>query len=339
MTQEQYMSISFFTLKPNRLSQLFKLAFTSKALNWVSIAAAAMFATGSALAAEPAQCKKVTFSDPGWTDIGATNGVATTLLETLGYKTQVYLLSVPVGFESLKNGEIDAFMGNWMPAQKDFITKYQSQIDVLRTNLEGVKFTLAVPSYVYDQGVKDFSDLNKFADDFRHRIYGIAPGSPANENLQKMIDKNDFDMKDWQVVESGEQAMLSEVDRAIRRHKFIVFLGWEPHPMNVNYDIKYLSGGDDYFGPNYGGATIHTLTRKGYASECSNVGKLLGNLKFSLTMENEIIDAASKQDTLAKDAARAWIKAHPQVLKDWLEGVTTYTGDPAMPAVTKALGL
>ncbi|BDX02746.1 glycine/betaine ABC transporter substrate-binding protein [Marinomonas pontica] len=286
-----------------------------------------------ALSAEPEQCKKVTFSDPGWTDIGATNGVATTLLKALGYDTQVYLLSVPVGFESIKNGEIDAFMGNWMPAQSAFIDKYKNDIDVVRTNLEGVKFTLAVPKYVFDAGVKDFSDLEKFSKEFRQRIYGIDAGAPANQKLQTMIDTNDFGLKDWKVVESGEQAMLSQVARTIKRDNFIVFLAWEPHPMNVNYDLKYLTGGDKYFGPNYGGATIRTLTRKGYSSECSNVGKLLSNLEFGLTMENEMIASPEKPEKAAAD----WMKAHPEILDKWLQGVTTFDGKPALNIVKQQL--
>lgn len=286
-----------------------------------------------ALSAEPEQCKKVTFSDPGWTDIGATNGVATTLLKALGYDTQVYLLSVPVGFESIKNGEIDAFMGNWMPAQSAFIDKYKNDIDVVRTNLEGVKFTLAVPKYVFDAGVKDFSDLEKFSKEFRQRIYGIDAGAPANQKLQTMIDTNDFGLKDWKVVESGEQAMLSQVARTIKRDNFIVFLAWEPHPMNVNYDLKYLTGGDKYFGPNYGGATIRTLTRKDYSSECSNVGKLLSNLEFGLTMENEMIASPEKPEKAAAD----WMKAHPEILDKWLQGVTTFDGKPALNIVKQQL--
>lgn len=286
-----------------------------------------------AFSAEPEQCKKVTFSDPGWTDIGATNGVATTLLKALGYDTQVYLLSVPVGFESIKNGEIDAFMGNWMPAQSAFIDKYKNDIDVVRTNLEGVKFTLAVPKYVFDAGVKDFSDLEKFSKEFRQRIYGIDAGAPANQKLQTMIDTNDFGLKDWKVVESGEQAMLSQVARTIKRDNFIVFLAWEPHPMNVNYDLKYLTGGDKYFGPNYGGATIRTLTRKGYSSECSNVGKLLSNLEFGLTMENEMIASPEKPEKAAAD----WMKAHPEILDKWLQGVTTFDGKPALNIVKQQL--
>ena len=297
--------------------------------------ASLLIGSSVALSAEPEQCKKITFSDPGWTDIGATNGVATTLLKAMGYETQVYLLGVPVGFESLKNGEIDAFMGNWMPAQSAFMDKYKDNIDIIRTNLEGVKFTLAVPKYVFDAGVKDFADLSKFSQEFRQRIYGIDAGAPANQKLQNMIDSNDFNLKDWKVVESGEQAMLSQVARTVKRDNFIVFLAWEPHPMNVNFDLKYLSGGDKYFGPNYGGATIRTLTRKGYANECPNVAKLLSNLEFGLTMENEIIGSSEKPE----QAAASWIKAHPEVLDKWLQGVTTYDGKPALTTVKKQLSL
>ena len=297
--------------------------------------ASLLIGSSVALSAEPEQCKKITFSDPGWTDIGATNGVATTLLKAMGYETQIYLLGVPVGFESLKNGEIDAFMGNWMPAQSAFMDKYKDNIDIIRTNLEGVKFTLAVPKYVFDAGVKDFADLSKFSQEFRQRIYGIDAGAPANQKLQSMIDSNDFNLKDWKVVESGEQAMLSQVARTVKRDNFIVFLAWEPHPMNVNFDLKYLSGGDKYFGPNYGGATIRTLTRKGYANECPNVAKLLSNLEFGLTMENEIIGSSEKPE----QAAASWIKAHPEVLDKWLQGVTTYDGKPALTTVKKQLSL
>jgi len=304
----------------------------------VALATLALSASLS-YAQEPSQCQKVTFSDPGWTDIGATNGITSTILEGLGYQTEVFLLGVPVGFESLKSGEIDLFMGNWMPAQSGFIDQYKGDIDQIRTNLEGVKFTLAVPEFVYDAGVQSFADLHKFESKFRSKIYGIEAGAPANQNLQKMIDSNDFGLGDWKVVESGEQAMLTQVNRSVRRDKFIVFLGWEPHPMNVNFDLKYLSGGDKYFGPNYGGATIHTLSRKGYSQECSNVGTLVQNLKFSLTMENEIIGEVLNNAKKPKDAAKEWLTANPDVLNTWLEGVTTYQGDNGLAAVKQHLAL
>ena len=59
--------------------------------------------------------------------------------------------------------------------------------------------------------------------------------------------------------------MLSEVQRATSHKEDIVFLGWAPHPMNVNFKIQYLTGGDDSFGPNFGGAVVYTNERAGWA--------------------------------------------------------------------------
>ena len=118
-----------------------------------------------------------------------------------------------------------------------------------------------------------------------------------------------------------------------------MFLGWEPHPMNTNFDMGYLSGADDYFGPDYGGATVYTNTRAGYSDECTNVGQLLNNLSFTLAMENQVMGAIMDDGKNEKDAARAWLKAHPDTLTAWLEGVTTVDGQPGLPAVKQSLGL
>ena len=118
-----------------------------------------------------------------------------------------------------------------------------------------------------------------------------------------------------------------------------MFLGWEPHPMNANFDMTYLSGGDDWFGKNYGGATVYTNVRAGLLQECPNLGHLLSNLKFSLPMENEIMGAILDDGEDPGDAASAWLKEHPDVLDGWLEGVTTFEGEPGLPAVKEHLGI
>lgn len=293
----------------------------------------------SAVSAAPAQCQKVQFTDPGWTDISSTNALASEVLNGLGYETKVSTLAVPIGFEALKSGDIDVFLGNWMPAQQKFIDKYATpgDIDVVGENLAGAKFTLAVPKYAYDAGVKDFADLSEYADQFGGKIYGIEAGAPANQLLQNMIDSGDFNLTDWRLVESGEQGVMSQVKRSMRRDQFIVFLGWEPHPMNTNFDMAYLTGGDKYFGPNFGGATIHTVTRKGYQQECPNVGKLLDNLKFTLTMENTMMGYIMDEGMEPYEAAQKYLKGNPEVLNNWLDGVTTIDGGDALSAVHKHL--
>ena len=88
------------------------------------------------------------------------------------------------------------------------------------------------------------------------------------------------------MVESSEAGMLSEVGYEIKEKQFIVFQGWAPHPMNTMYDFKYLTGGDKFFGPNFGAATVTTQVRKGYLQQCPNVAKFLRNLAFDIDFEN-----------------------------------------------------
>ncbi|MGH8434875.1 MAG: choline ABC transporter substrate-binding protein [Pseudomonas sp.] len=284
-------------------------------------------------AAEPESCSTVRFSDIGWTDISVTTAITSEVLESLGYKTKTTMLSVPVTYKSLAAGkDIDVFLGNWMPTTENDIKPYREAgtVETVRANLEGAKYTLAVPAYAYDAGLKSFADIAKFKDQLEGQIYGIEPGNDGNRLIQSMIDKNAFELKDFKVVESSEAAMLSQLKRATRKNEWMVFLAWEPHPMNTQNKMKYLTGGDDYFGPNLGQATIYTNVRRGYLQECGNVGKLLQNLVFSLEMENQLMDAVLNENQKPRAAAQAWIKANPQVLDTWLAGVSSHDGKPAL---------
>ncbi len=296
---------------------------------------------GQARAGDPEACRTVRFSDVGWTDITATTALASVVLEGLGYEPEATILSVPVTFTSLKNKDIDVFLGNWMPTMEADIRPYldDGSVEQLGVNLEGAKYTLAVPTYLAEKGLRDFADIAKFRDALDGKIYGIEPGNDGNRLIQKMIDENAFGLGGFELVESSEQGMLAEVARKVRRKEAIVFLGWEPHPMNANFDMTYLSGGDDWFGPNYGGATVYTVVRAGYTEECPNVGRFIGNLRFTLQMENEVMKAILDDGEEPADAAKAWLKAHPEVLNDWLEGVTTFDGKDGPAAVKAHLGL
>ena len=298
--------------------------------------ATTMALAGQAAQAEDDACATVKLADPGWTDIAVTNGVASFLLDSLGYQAKVDTLSVPITYGGLRDGQVDAFLGNWMPAQQGFHDQFiaSGQVTRLAKNLEGTEFTLAVPTYVYNAGVKNFADLQKHADQFNHKVYGIGSGAPANQSIQKMIGGNEFGLGDWKLVESSEQAMLAEVGRAVKRERWIVFLGWTPHPMNVKYDMKYLAGGEKYFGST---GSVYTVTRNGYAQQCPNSAKLLANLSFDLKMENAIMAEVLEKNVKNADAVKAWIKANPQALGKWLDGVKSRDGGDALAAVQAKL--
>jgi glycine betaine/proline transport system substrate-binding protein len=306
------------------------------------LGAVLLLAGGAAQAADPESCQTVRFSDVGWTDITATTATTAEVLKGLGYEPEVEgPLSVPVTYTSLKNNDIDVFLGNWMPTMEADVRPFldDGSVENVGVNLEGAKYTLAVPSYLAEQGLKDFADIAKFRDQLDGKIYGIEPGNDGNRLILKMIEDNAFGLGEFELVESSEQGMLAQVARATKSEEPIVFLGWEPHPMNKNFDLTYLSGGDDVFGPNYGGATVYTNVRAGLLEECPNLGQLLKNLKFSLEMENQIMGAILDDGAAPEDAAQAWLKEHPDVLDAWLDGVTTLEGEPGLPAVKEHLGI
>lgn len=303
------------------------------------LASAVTFAmAGSAFAAG---CDKVTFSDVGWTDITATTAATSLVLEALGYETETKVLSVPVTYEGMSSGDVDVFLGNWMPTMESNIAPYREAktVDTLRANLEGAKYTLATNAKGAELGIKDFADIAAHAADLGGKVYGIEAGNDGNKLILDMIEQNAFGLKDAgiDIVESSEQGMLAQVERADNAGEAIVFLGWEPHPMNAKFQMSYLTGGDDFFGPDLGGATVYTNTRAGYVAECANTGKLLSNLSFTLAMENEIMGAILNDGADPKAAAKAWLAAHSDVLGPWLDGVTTKDGGDAMAAVSAAL--
>ena len=213
-----------------------------------AMAAALVMMAGGVQAADPASCKTVRFSDVGWTDITATTAATSEVLMALGYEPEAKVLSVPVTYASLKNKDIDVFLGNWMPTMEGDIAAYREDgsVETLSApNLEGAKYTLATNAKGAEAGIKDFADIAKQSDLLDGKIYGIEPGNDGNRLIQAMIDDNAFGLKGFEVVESSEQGMLAQVARAKRRGEAVVFLAWEPHPMNANFDLTYLSGGDD----------------------------------------------------------------------------------------------
>jgi glycine betaine/proline transport system substrate-binding protein len=292
----------------------------------------------AASTADPPSCRSVRFSDVGWTDVTSTTALTAQLLRDIGYTPTITVLSVPVTFASIRNKDIDVFLGNWMPAQVADRAPYDADgsVAVVRPNLEGAKYTLAVPAYMQAQGLKDFNDIHRFAAQLNNSIYGIEPGNDGNRLVLKMIKDNQFDLGDFKLVESSEQGELAQVERAVRNKEPIVFLAWEPHPMNMRFDLKYLTGGDPVFGPNFGGATVYTVTRKGYAAECPNMGRLLANLSFTLRGESEMMAGILDRHEQPEVAAAQWLKSHGAMVKTWLEGVRTFDGRAAYGALAHA---
>lgn len=289
----------------------------------------------TSLLADDASCKTVRIGAVGWTDVVATTAVASELLQGLGYETKQTQASQQIIFAGIQKGQIDAFLGYWKPIMDDNIKPFLDAGAVkvaAEPSLNDAVAVLAVPSYTADKGLKTLADIAKFKDELDGKIYGIEAGSGANTAIQKMIDSNQFGLGGFKLVESSEAGMLAAVGRAARNEKAVVFFGWKPHPMNLSMQITYLTGTEDVFGPNDGAATVSTVTAPDYAERCPNANRLLTSLRFTSEQEAELMQPIMDRKAPAQ-VARDWIKANPQVVEAWLDGVTTLDGKPANTAL------
>jgi len=288
----------------------------------------------SAIAAQAAE--KITVASVAWTGVTIKSEVAVSVLESLGYKAENKVFSVPITYTALANGDADVFFGNWMPSMANIADKFFKNGKVIKyvANMPGAKYTLATTAFCAQNGLKDFSDIVKFGDKLDWKIYGIEPGNDGNLIIQDMIDKDMFGLGKFKLVASSEVAMLAQAQAYAKTNEWIVFLGWAPHSMNERIDMTYLTGSTDQtFGGNDGTATVYTNIRKGLEKDNPNAAKLFKNMTFPISMMNQIMTTGYENKSLGlTKAALQWLKANPAMYEKWLDGVTTVDGKPGTAA-------
>ncbi len=291
--------------------------------------------TAPAFAADPEACLQPVLADGGWTDNIVQNGFSTIVLKGLGYQPQETSLALGVLLEGMKMGSVDVFLANWTPNSDATLNPYieAGAIRNVGTNLTDAKYALAVPTYAYEAGLKDFADIAEFRDELDGKLHALEAGNDSNNVLIKMQEDEAFGFQDFEIVESSEQGMLAAVEKAVSRDEPIVFVGWSPHPMNARFDMSYLSGGDDYFGPNYGSAEVWTGLRPDYADQCPNALKFFQNLRFTPDMLSANMQKVLDGEKTGQQVALEALKEDDAILTEWLDGVTTATGEDGLPAV------
>lgn len=286
--------------------------------------------------------KEVRFGAVSWTGVTIKTELAKYILDSIGYKASIRNLSVPIIYKALDVGDIDVFLGNWMPSMEGVATKFfeKGTVEKYVANMPGAKYTLAAPSFVVEGGLKDFNDISRYAVKLGHKIYGLEPGNDGNLIIQSMIDSNTFGLGDFEIVAISEPLMLAEVKTLSKEGQWVVFLGWSPHYMNEIIDMKYLTGSTaGTFGKNDGTATVFTNVHKGFTQEKPNVGQFLKNFIFPISMINEVsLMMQNNKDLHHLEAGLMYLKAHPEIYTAWLQGVNSADGsENALPLFMAAL--
>ena len=300
----------------------------------IALATTALFAS-----AAHADDQTLDFGVPAWPGITVKTAIAEQLLNPLGYETSTQEIGLQVIYQGIESGDIDAFLGAWLPAQREMFNPRKESgvlIDVAN-NVDGAQMTLAVPEYVYESGIQSFADLDENREQFEGEIYGFGAGSAASEILHNAIDSDTWGLGDWQVVDTSEVGMLSAARDAISREEPIVWVGWTPHWMNLELPMRYLEDPEDLFGENNGESDVLTLLRSDYAEATPNVVTFFEQFTFSTEEQSWMIQAFGQEEQDLADVAEQWINDHPERIEAMLADVTTTDGDPAWPVIEAQL--
>ncbi|WP_339881990.1 ABC transporter substrate-binding protein [Vreelandella maris] len=279
------------------------------------------------------------FGVPAWPGITVKTAIAEQLLNPLGYETSVQEIGLQVIYQGIESGDIDVFLGAWLPAQREMFNPRKDSgvlIDVAN-NVDGAQMTLAVPEYLFDDGLQSFADLDDYRDQLDGEIHGFGAGSAASEILNNAIDNDTWGLGDWQLVDTSEVAMLSAARNAISREEPIVWVGWTPHWMNLELPMRYLEDPEDLFGENNGESEVLTLLRSDYADANPNVVAFFEQYTFSAEEQSWMIQAFGQEERDLAEVAEQWINEHPERIETMLADVTTTDGEPAWPVIEAEL--
>ena len=300
----------------------------------IALATAALFVSTA-----QADDQTLDFGVPAWPGITVKTAIAEQLLNPLGYETSTQEIGLQVIYQGIESGDIDAFLGAWLPAQREMFDPRKESgvlIDVAN-NVDGAQMTLAVPEYLFEDGLQSFADLDDYRDQLDGEIHGFGAGSAASEILNNAIDNDTWGLGDWQLVDTSEVGMLSAARDAISREEPIVWVGWTPHWMNLELPMRYLEDPEDLFGENNGESDVLTLLRGDYAEANPNVVTFFEQFTFSAEEQSWMIQAFGQEERDLADVAEQWIGDHPERIEAILADVTTTDGDPAWPVIEAEL--
>ena len=107
---------------------------------------------------------------------------------------------------------------------------------------------------------------------------------------------------DLEYVASSEGGMLAQAQRMIQNEEPVLFLGWRPHPMFVNYDLKVLESPEDYFQT----SEVHVITNKNLKDEAPEAYEFLSKWRMDVKDIEEMIvkiDEGKERKKLPKNGS------------------------------------
>jgi glycine betaine/proline transport system substrate-binding protein len=275
----------------------------------------------------------VNFGTVDWPEAIAKTNVSSTIVDALGYQTEVQELGVPTVFQGLDTGDLDVFVEAWFPTMQTNFDEV-NDVESVTTNLEEATFSIAVNQEACEAGVTSHEDLAAFADRFEEggtpTIYGLEPGNDGNQVVLDMIENDQYDLGDWELIESSTNGMLSEVDRRLGDGEWVAWTGWEPHWMNNRYEMCLLDDPELAWG---GPSHVETLVNNEFPEQFPDLYTFFEQMVVTPEIQRELIDGIDNSGLPPEEFALQWLRENPEVTDNWLAGIEATDGTDGAEAL------
>ncbi|SDL78421.1 glycine betaine ABC transporter substrate-binding protein [Halarsenatibacter silvermanii] len=270
-------------------------------------------------------------AEGSWPGIQVKNEVIRQVLGTLGYDFETEFLGQPMIYEGMSQGEIDFYLGSWMPEEAGMREGHEEGYEVISTQLDDAVYMSAVPEYVYEAGVQCHSDIAEHAEKFDHTLHAGAHGEGADEILTRAVEEDIYGLEGWEIVNADWPATVAEAEQAIEDEEWIIFPGWQPHWMNVLLDVEYLDDPKNIWGED--SSVIENLVHPDLQERAPQLYQILENFQIESDHQSRWVFEYDQEDREMEKIAEEWIEDNLDTVADWLEGAYAENGRQAIEVI------
>ncbi|MDQ0255757.1 glycine betaine/proline transport system substrate-binding protein [Evansella vedderi] len=257
----------------------------------------------------------ITMGLTNWTSTIPPTYIAKEILEDLGYTVELQPADPGMVFTGLHRGDIDVFMDAWLPdMHANFMERYGENIDDVAVSYTEGEMGWVIPDYV-DESIQTVSDIRGNEHLFDNQIFGIEEGAGMTDSGRAMIEAYDLDLT---YVASSEPGMLTEARRHISNEEPVLFLGWRPHPMFADWDLRVLEEDEEEFHPT---SQVHILTTSGLDERAPEVYNFFSNWSIPINDVEEMI-VKYDEGMSEEELAREWIEENQDRVQEMLGGTS-----------------
>jgi glycine betaine/proline transport system substrate-binding protein len=254
--------------------------------------------------------KKITLGVTPWSSTVPPTKVVKLILIDMGYEVAEINADAGGIYAGLSRGDIDVFMDSWLPdLHKNYMESFGANINDTSVSYPNGELGWVIPKYI--EGVNSIEDIKGKEKLFDGKIYGIEEGAGMTMTSKELIKGYGLDLE---YVASSEGGMLAQASKLIINKKPVIFLGWRPHPMFINYELKVLEDPKKFFKA----SEVHVLTTKGLEKRLPEAYKFLSKWSIDVgDIEKMIVEIDA--GTAPEEVAKKWISNNQDKVKEMMK--------------------